>query len=566
MGEVYLATMAALGDVAKPVALKLVRPDLARDPEFAALFVEEAKVAMSLSHANVVQAFDVGRIDDRWFLALELVDGVNLGEVLRVCRERLRQPMPRRHVVLVAVEMLKGLDYAHRRRARDGTPLSIVHRDVSPANVLISFEGEVKVADFGVAKSALREVGSMAGTIKGKIPYMAPEQLRGESVDRRADLYSVAAVLFEMLTGRRLFDDEAGAGVIREVLAGAHPRPRAVDGTISEELERIVMRGLAPERSDRHPNAAAMRQDLERFAASEGYQLSSTDLAEFVTEVCGDAKRRRPFETLASGSSMRPRGAAAGEAPLGVDEPALAGDFDALLGRALDVVPSDEPFSVLTARGKATAVTAKTAPHTSASRARAEHRTAPVEIPMGSARRVVAWLGVAALAITAVVVAMAMRDAPAERIAPDDDETLSSAVVEPALPRGADTPRETALRSDSDSDSDSDSEPDPDSDSDSESGPASALGARQPRPPRAHETAQAPAATPGRLSANTDPWSNVYVDGQLLGPTPLVDREVSSGEHRITFRNPSASLERTVVVRIGPGEHRRVTLDLARTP
>ncbi|MEQ9075530.1 MAG: serine/threonine-protein kinase, partial [Sandaracinaceae bacterium] len=152
MGEVFLASVETMPGVLRPVALKLVRPELAGQPGFAQLFVEEVRVAMSLSHANVVQAFDVGQIDARWFLAMEYVDGLDLSALLS------RGPLPLGLSLLVAIEALKGLDYAHRRRGADGAPLAIVHRDVSPGNLLLSRVGEVKVADFGVAKSTLRDV------------------------------------------------------------------------------------------------------------------------------------------------------------------------------------------------------------------------------------------------------------------------------------------------------------------------------------------------------------------------------------------------------------------------
>ena len=292
MGEVFLASVETMPGVLRPVALKLVRPELAGQPGFAQLFVEEVRVAMSLSHANVVQAFDVGQIDARWFLAMEYVDGLDLSALLS------RGPLPLGLSLLVAIEALKGLDYAHRRRGADGAPLAIVHRDVSPGNLLLSREGEVKVADFGVAKSTLRDVGSVIGTLKGKIPYMPPEQVKGGAVDRRADLYALGAVLYEMIAGRRLFEGD-GAALIPKILAGPGQALLGLESRVPPELVRVLKRVLAPDVDIRHGTGAQLREELERFAHAERLYLSSSELASHVEEALaprrarGDHPRRR---------------------------------------------------------------------------------------------------------------------------------------------------------------------------------------------------------------------------------------------------------------------------------
>ncbi len=322
MGEVYRASVTTVAGVDKPVALKLVRGDLAGQKGFAQLFVEEVRVAMALSHANVVQAFDVGRIDERWFLAMEYVDGVDLRGLLSWRRRTGRGPMPLGEALLVAIRTLEGLDYAHRRTAPDGTPLAIVHRDVSPGNVLLSREGEVKLADFGVAKSTLRDVGSLIGTLKGKLPYMPPEQVRGGAVDRRADLYALGAVLYEMVAGRRLFEGE-GAVIIPAILGGAGHRLDRLEA--SPELVRILKRALAADVDVRYPTGAMMRQELERLAHEERIYLSSADLAAAVEE----AARPIAAERSTSGTEL-PSSDPSDTVP---SAPALG--FDALLGKQL---------------------------------------------------------------------------------------------------------------------------------------------------------------------------------------------------------------------------------------
>lgn len=331
MGEVFLASVETMPGVLRPVALKLVRPELAGQPGFAQLFVEEVCVAMSLSHANVVQAFDVGQIDARWFLAMEYVDGLDLSALLS------RGPLPLGLSLLVAIEALKGLDYAHRRRGADGAPLAIVHRDVSPGNLLLSREGEVKVADFGVAKSTLRDVGSVIGTLKGKIPYMPPEQVKGGAVDRRADLYALGAVLYEMIAGRRLFEGD-GAALIPKILAGPGQALLGLESRVPPELVRVLKRVLAPDVDIRHGTGAQLREELERFAHAERLYLSSSELASHVEEALADPRH-----------SDRPASSSPPGVPV-VTTPAAAGGFDALLGRELRRVDDGGAHSVYTTR------------------------------------------------------------------------------------------------------------------------------------------------------------------------------------------------------------------------
>jgi hypothetical protein len=393
MGEVYTAAMQTAG-MEKRVALKLVRRALDGNEEAARLFVEEARVAIGLSHANVVQSFDVGRLslpggsgpglqDDRWFLAMEHVDGADLATLVRIGRERGGIPIA--VAITIAVEALKGLDYAHRQRGPDGGLLGLVHRDVSPGNVLVSREGEVKIADFGIATLASpvhRVPGGAApaasggdGRVRGKIPYMAPEQLSGAHVDRRADVYAMGAVVYEMLSGRRAFAAE-GTGAIDDVLAGRFPPLTGTD----PEVAAIAHRAMAKDAAARWPSAEAMREALEAVAAARGWRLSTSDVGRLVRAWLGEGATARP------------------PAPKG-------GGFDALLGAELDRVGGDEPFTVLTARpGRGGAMAfAQTIP------AMAAMPPTPLEAPRTAAARRrddgaarAAWLGVAVLAIAAV--------------------------------------------------------------------------------------------------------------------------------------------------------------------
>lgn len=319
MGEVYRARMTTTTGLDKLVALKVIRSDLVADAAFVELFVREAKVAIGMSHGNIVQAFDVGRVGERWFIAMELVDGVDLGTILR----SRGKPLELAHALTIAVEALKGLDYAHRRRDESGRPLGIVHRDISPQNILVSREGEVKIADFGVAKSGYASDEESA--VRGKRAYMAPEQRAAGAVDAKADLYSVGVVLVEALSGRGVIDDDrAFDQAVRERLGD---RPAA--------LIEIVLRATARDPSARFPSAAAMRQAIERLALAEGLMLSTADLSDLAHDV--DDAQSEGAQTAQS-SIVR------------TSQPITQGNFDLRLGMELERVGRDEEVSVFMTR------------------------------------------------------------------------------------------------------------------------------------------------------------------------------------------------------------------------
>jgi serine/threonine protein kinase len=321
MGEVYRARMTTTTGIDKVVALKLIRSDLAADRAFVDLFVREARVAIAMSHANIVQAFDVGRIDDRWFIAMELVDGVDLGSILASGK------ISRAHALTIVVEVLKGLDYAHRRRDEDGRALGIVHRDISPQNILVSREGEVKIADFGVAKSGFD--AEEASAIRGKRAYMAPEQRAASAVDAKADLFSTGMMLAEALSGAPLVSDTADLEqvepLVRERLESEPPA-----------LVDIVLRATAREPSERFPSAAAMRQAIERFALAGGLMLSTSDLADLVHDL-DDARADR-------GPTSEARAVVRSSSPV------THGGFDLRLGMELERVGNDAQVSVFMTR------------------------------------------------------------------------------------------------------------------------------------------------------------------------------------------------------------------------
>ncbi|MDF1566350.1 MAG: protein kinase [Deltaproteobacteria bacterium] len=256
MAEVFLATRTGAGGFEKTVAVKRILPHLCEDPETVAMFRDEAHLASRLSHPNIAQVFDLVEEDGALLLAMEWIDGKDLRRILR----RAEQAGPRLtalRALAIARQVAEALAHAHGAHDADGEPLQIVHRDVSPHNVMITFEGSVKLTDFGIARAAQRSVNTATGMIKGKVAYMSPEQARGEPVDARTDVFALGVVLWEMLCGRRLFSGESDVAILRAVQEQAAPPPSSIDPALTESVDALVLSALHPDREARLPSAAA---------------------------------------------------------------------------------------------------------------------------------------------------------------------------------------------------------------------------------------------------------------------------------------------------------------------
>src|SRR5258708_3592966 len=296
MAEIYLARQKTELGAARRCVVKKILPELANHPTFAEMLVHEAKLAARLSHANVVQVFDLGRAGDRLFIAMEYVEGFDLNDLLRQCA-RSKVPLPWEMAVHVMRESLKGLDYAHRRTADEGKPLGIVHRDVSPSNLLVSFEGEVKVCDFGIARAneaiedrsqgAQRSHGivemDLDAALKGKAGYMSPEHARAEAVDARSDVFAAGIVLWELAAGRRMYKSGEGRPSLLE--QARHAQVPELPGTAlpaEETLPGILAKALAVDRGDRCASAAAMLRDVDAYAAAASLVPSPLRLGDWL--------------------------------------------------------------------------------------------------------------------------------------------------------------------------------------------------------------------------------------------------------------------------------------------
>jgi serine/threonine protein kinase len=300
MADIYLAVARGTLGFNKLVVLKHLRST--DDERSLDMFMDEARLAARLSHPNIVDTYDVGREGDSYFIAMEYLEGQSLSRLLKVAREKEIHPTAWARVV---AEALNGLHYAHELRDYDGTPLQIVHRDVSPPNIFVTYAGEVKIVDFGIAKATLNVFQTDAGIFKGKLGYMAPEQAAGQRVDRRADLFSAGVVLWEALTGKRLLDGGIGLVVVKLIRADL-PTVSSVNPRIDAHLSSIVERALKKDPRERYPTAAEMRDALEEYLRGCPDAMSKVGIGHMVMALFADHRasvQRQIEKHLASAES-----------------------------------------------------------------------------------------------------------------------------------------------------------------------------------------------------------------------------------------------------------------------
>ena len=284
MAEIYLARALSVGGIEKQVAIKRVLPSLTRNKRFVNMFLDEARLSMVLTHANIVQVFDVGRADGTYFIVMEFVDGYNLRRVFQRMAERGTR-IPVHYAAFIIMELCKGLAHAHEQRNESGDLLGIVHRDVSPPNILISKAGEVKVTDFGLAKAATQLEVTDPGIVKGKFSYLSPEAADGKAVDHRADLFAAGTLLWEVLSGRRLFLGKSDLETVELVRKAEIPPLSTFNQEVTPEFESIVMKALARDPRNRWHSARDLGDELARYLFANNLKVTSYDIASMVEEL-----------------------------------------------------------------------------------------------------------------------------------------------------------------------------------------------------------------------------------------------------------------------------------------
>jgi hypothetical protein len=295
MAELFLADYVREDGFRRKVAIKRILPHLAGNPDFIKMFTREARVAALLQHPNVVQIFDYGNIENVYFIAMEFIDGKNLGEVIKA----LNRGLPIDPAVFIMSRVSMGLDYSHNKKDETtGEALKIVHRDISPQNLLISYRGEVKISDFGISKARSEPSLTQAGVVKGKLAYLSPEQALGEPIDQRADIYALGLVFYETLTGHRVYDFSSEVDAIRTIpLMDIQPLSHALPD-IPEELSRIVMKCLEKQKDLRYQSALAVYTDLIAFRKQQHSTFDASDLADFMKKAFNDPKNASQQSSL----------------------------------------------------------------------------------------------------------------------------------------------------------------------------------------------------------------------------------------------------------------------------
>src|SRR5262249_9709077 len=280
MAEVFVAKAFGVEGFERLLAIKKILPTMGEDAEFIHMFVDEARIAVQLAHANIVQVLELGKHDENLYIAMEYVSGRDLRQLIDRFRKR-QEALPIAQASLIIAEVCEALDYAHRKRDAKGRPLGIVHRDVSPQNVLVSFDGEVKLIDFGIAKAESRLQKTQSGILKGKFSYMSPEQVKGQPIDGRSDVFACGVLLGELVCGEKLFTGESDFAILEKVTQCVVPEPRARNPSCPRELQRVILRALANSPGDRYQSASELHDELVPFTMAGGAVFGSRQLASF---------------------------------------------------------------------------------------------------------------------------------------------------------------------------------------------------------------------------------------------------------------------------------------------
>ena len=518
MAEVYLAEQTGAGGFKKRVAIKRILPQFAEDQKFIEMFLDEARVAAMFHHPNLIQIYELGEVDGLLCMVMEYVRGLSLSELIKRTAATGQRKFPPGVAARILVQACEGLDYAHDFADPDsGQLLGLVHRDVSPQNILLSKEGIAKVMDFGIAKAAGNLHHTSTGALKGKLAYMPPEQLNGKPLDRRADVWALGIVLYELLAGRRPFVGESEASVFRAILLDPMPPIEALAEEVPVALRNIVNGALARDLADRTPSAGSMALALEGWLSASGDRTSPADVSAWLKPLLptnpSEAANGAPVITPSNITRASVLRSKPPHFEQGQSEPSLD-------------VPMD--------------FTKATAP--------------PAPAPASRA-----WLvagGACAVAVAAVAFAWITLGHQAPQPPPPEPRVAErpSVAPTPGPPSPSVAPAIAAARVPE--------LPAPAPIRPARSAPAVSrrriAKAAHARPSPASSPRTIDAASPetggrGSLSVNTDPWSNVTIDGKDLGSTPLPTVELTSGRHLMVCTNPDSGLVHRETVTIPPG-------------
>jgi len=535
MAEIWLARQSGPKGFERLVVIKRMIDALESDPEHVDMFITEARLAAQLNHPHVIQVFDLGEDGTSLYLVMEYLDGENLSVVRRLGVKH-QLPLLDQHAMRLVAWAADGLHYAHTRVGVDGSPLGIVHRDISPQNLFATFDGGLKVLDFGVAKLASQNTSS--GKLKGKLGYMSPEQARGEQIDARSDLFALGIVLFEQLTRNRLFPGVEDTQVLGAIAHGALPRPTERRADLDPTLEVIIMKAMAPRREDRFQSAREMQDALEAWLQKNGFAVTTSDIADYLRALF--ARRihdRRQLIEAAMRAEMTPSNV-----------------------ERVHRLARTATTSAITSKSKAGATPAK-------------EKRSQVGLVLGFV------LGMSAIA-GVTVFALASREPAATKNVPvvpvvEPPELASPVLIVSTEPAGASitvdgkssgtapvtlqglSPGDHLVEATLDGHRPA-----------SRTVPLPKPGERlmielalmpmpAQRPPLEPKVPKHTVVRPkamGKLTLKTTPWTSVFLSGKKLGDTPLVDFPIAVGTYVLRLNNPDTGLATSIEVEIKPGQ------------
>ncbi|OGQ22195.1 MAG: serine/threonine protein kinase [Deltaproteobacteria bacterium RBG_16_71_12] len=335
MAEIFLARQEGLEGFEKTICIKRIRPHLSSQPNFVRMFLNEAKLAAQLNHPNIVQIYDLGRIADSYFIAMEYISGRDMSRIMPKA-DKQGIPFPMIYALRIASNVCEGLYYAHTKTDAYGNPLHVVHRDVTPENVLVGFNGTVKIVDFGIAKANTQIEQTRAGEIKGKLSYMSPEQAMGHQLDARSDIFALGSVIYEWVTGYKLFTGENEMAILKSIIDGKIYPPSYFKEDVPEAVERILMKALEKDKEKRYQTAWEMQFDIDTYLASSEFTPSNIHLSNFLKQIFGDEIEREKeilLKNREAEDSEKAAAAAAGQSAHEHDEEVL--ELEDVGGRAL---------------------------------------------------------------------------------------------------------------------------------------------------------------------------------------------------------------------------------------
>ena len=561
MAEIYLARVSGLPGFEKIVVLKRILPQLASNQEFVQMFLDEARVAATLHHPNIVQMYDIGAVDGNYFISMEYLHGEDLRAIARAMRAKGQDRVPLEHALGIVVGIAAGLHYAHEKVGFDGKPLHIVHRDVTPQNIFVTYDGGVKLVDFGIAKASNRASETRYGSLKGKIPYMSPEQCRSEPLDRRSDIFSLGILLYELTTSMRLYRGQSEFEVLKQIVEGEIKKPSEVRQGYPAPLEAILMKALAKRREDRYQTARELQADLEAYIRQERLVVSPIAMASWMESLFGqkieawrDAQREGKDPALQ-----------AAELKAADEDDGFSTSDQQVVRMPSSEMPLSRPrtglwamLGVVLAAGSVawwvlgshrTAPAAPPAPQVAAPQAPAQPQLGIVKVSSKPAGAIVFLDGKrwdqrtpvtidsvpAGIPHTVVVQLAGFKDAEQKLTVPSGDIQKLDFTLEKVEESPVEKPAAVVA------------------------GPAQAP-AKTPRKPVkvAQKTKPADKTPPpqgdGFLLIGTTPYCEVLIDGAPKGVTPLPPIKLAAGKHTITLVNSRFNINRQVTVDVPVNE------------